>query len=540
MSFAFKSRVTTAVVAALCSVNVAAQTDKLHTAQQINGPVKTEPVIKVTANIPKNSAPFIASAHWGQGFLMTPTGSGYGGRAYATANRAPSAIPSNNPNPCDSDGDPILPATGAKVETYPLFALPGEMGLTYVLYYSSSYWSDNLSYGLQTNCDVNPPDTGNCKQTMLYLHRPDGSSLSFFGGPTATSYTGGGGVATLTRDAISGDFTLKDEDATTKVYTANGALKSLKNASGVGWTINSSGGGITTVTHTNGQSFSIRHVFTSMSPVREVDTITDPAGNLYTIHDAQGRQFTSITYPGSPSTVVGFKYLSFGSYPYGSRLSEVNYNGTPYSYTTYETKTTSNFPNPFYRWATGTYLADGSESVSIAYNADNSSLKNQTATITNPLGHQSTKNYDANGNITLISNKAVQTCGATTSGRTYDGNGHLAAEIDNNGNTHSYTYAANGQLQTEAEAYGTPIARTTSYVWDPDQRLNRMLSVTVKGWKKTAYTYNAQNRLASVAVTNLGGWQRQPDAHHDLRLHAVRQRHGANNDGDAAIAERQR
>src|SRR6185312_11338318 len=57
----------------------------------------------------------------------------------------------------------------------------------------------------------------------------------------------------------------------------------------------------------------------------------------------------------------------------------------------------------------------------------------------------------------------------------------------------------------ETEASGTSLARTTDYVWDPNLQLNRLLTITVEGWSKTAYTYNAQNRLASVQVTDLTG-----------------------------------
>lgn len=433
------------------------------------------------------------------GFLSMSAGNGFAGRQYAWASRTPSAKIATTPNGCaGAKADPILTSTGTKVETYPLFSLPGEMGLSYVLYYQGGGWTDNLTYSLDPNCNANPPDNGICKQTTLY--RPDGSTLIFNGGPTATAYAGRTGVATLTRDTTSGNYTLHDEDATTEVYSSSGILLTIKDASGVGWTFSHSGQTVT-VTHTSGQSFTKAYTANG-------ETLTDPGGNTYTLlgYSGAGGSIASITYPGTPATVISFKYLQLPSPPYGSRLSEVDYNGVPYGYTTYDMRANlsgPNFPNPFYGWATGTYSADGSGLFTIAYNATNASLQNLSETDTNALGHQSTTSFDSNGNITQISDNAVQTCGATISGRTYDSNQHLAAEVDNNGNTRSYTYAANGQLQTETEAYGTPIARTTDYVWDPNIQLNRLLSVTVEGWRKTVYSYNAQNRLASTSVTNL-------------------------------------
>jgi YD repeat-containing protein len=508
MSHARNLRLTTLMASmVVATAALAGGADGQRYKKQINGPsVTNDPGVTVTATVvdgkPVSNDPGVtvtatvvnASSHW----LPVSTGNGYLGHAFVSANRSPSSVVANNPSKCPgAEGDPILIDTGTKIETYPLFQLPGEMGLGYILYYNTatrpSSWTDNLFYSLDTSCSRHMPDNGRCTTTTVY--RPDGSSLVFDGDSTATTYPGVG-VTRLTRDPSTGNYTFHDEDATTQVYSASGSLRSITNASGIGWTL-SYNGNVTTVTHTGGQSFTVRND-------NGVATVTDPGGNAYTIQGARSSTLASITYPGSPGTTVAFKYTSFTSPPYMPRLSEVDYNGVPHSFTTYDTAPnfgSPNFPNVHYQWATGTYLADGSERVGIAYYEDNAGVR--TATVTNPLGHQSVKTYDSNGNITLISGDAVQTCGATVSGRTYDNNNHLTAEIDNNGNTHTYVYAANGQLQTETEAYGTPIARTTDYVWDPNPTLNRPLSITTKGWKKTVYTYNAQNRLGSVSVTNL-------------------------------------
>lgn len=423
------------------------------------------------------------------GVFLTPTGNNFPDHGYVPAN-APSTssnLGANNANGCAGQGaDPVVFGTGTKIETYPLFTLPGEMGLRFILYYNSStpsIWSHNLAYSLDTSCWTYP-SYGVCNQITLY--RPDGSTVVF----DNRSYAARGGVATLSRDASTGNYILHDEDATTQVYSSSGKLLSINNASGIGWTISGATGTVMTVTHTNGQSFSIRN--TGGGAV-----VTDPAGNVYTIQGWPGAVLSAITYPGSPTTTVSFKYVTLNS-PWGNSLSEVDYNSVPHAYTTYNTGSQG-----FYGWATGTYLADGSEQTTIAYSKD--SAGNLLATITNPLGYQSTQTYNAGGYLTQISGSAVQTCGATVSGRAYDSNNHLAAEIDNNGNTHTYTYAANGQLQTETEAYGTPQARTTDYVWDTNATLNRPLSITVEGVNKTVYSYNAQNRVASISVTNLSG-----------------------------------
>jgi len=467
-----------------------------------------------------------------QGFIMISSGRGGGHitnlapvQVFASTNRSPAQ--DKDPSGCDDKtGQPIQISSGTKLETYPVFALPGEMGLEYTLYYNTatqpSHWTSNFDYSLITDCsDEADNPTGRCTHTTV--HRPDGSTMRFSGGPGASAYLETFGndqsianpVATLSRDPTTGDYTLQDEDALTEVYSSGGELLSIKDASGIGWTITSSGNSMI-VTHTDGQSITVTKgpLTQGQGILGQVITVTDPAGNAYTLDygnayapNAAITDVASIAFPGAPATVISFKYNSYVTPPYTDQLIEADYNGVPYAYTTYVTASTS----PYYERANSTSLADGSELDSVAYATD--SVGNLAATITNPLGHVSVNTYDGtngpggiyNGQLSSVSSDAVADCGATESARTYDANGNLSQTVDDNGNVHTYNYAVNGQLQTETEAYGTSQARTTDYVWDPDLQLNRLTSITVEGWSRTVYTYNAQNRLASVAVTNLSG-----------------------------------
>src|SRR6185437_13952121 len=115
-----------------------------------------------------------------------------------------------------------------------------------------------------------------------------------------------------------------------------------------------------------------------------------------------------------------------------------DYNGIPYSYTTYDSNGRAN----------GNRLADNSEATSIVYAFPSGG--GMTATITNPLGHTTTKQYNVSYGgqplLTSISDSAVSTCGATTHTIAYDSNGYVTKTADNNGISHTYTYAVNGQL----------------------------------------------------------------------------------------------
>ncbi|GGA41943.1 hypothetical protein GCM10010981_33700 [Dyella nitratireducens] len=435
-------------------------------------------------------------------------------RPYSSQSAPASTDCKKNPNGgADKKADPVLLSSGSKVETFPLFELPGEMGLKFVLSHNSGNvapWTSNFDYMLDTTCYYDGLAQGsavtNCSKRTL--HRPDGSAVVFSGGANDTSYPiMGNGVQVLTRDPSSGNYTLRDDDGSTQVYSSSGVIQSIVDASGIGWTFTYSGGQLASVTHTNGQSIRFTYVPSASGGAPTV-TVTDPANNAYTYvgNESPGSYtlndvVSSISFPGSPATTISFKGTS------GGILGEVDYNGTPYAYTTYDTTVLSvNNGNPifgpYWGWVTSTYYADGSGKNTIAYSKDGSG--NLVATVTNPLGHVTTNTYaGVNGLLSSISDGATSTCGPTANTRIYDGNGNLSQTVDNNGNVHTYNYAANGQLQTETEAAGTSLARKTDYVWDPNATLNRLLSVTVEGVRKTAYAYNAQNRIASISVTNL-------------------------------------
>lgn len=429
------------------------------------------------------------------------SGTGSGGHGDAPLHQSNNSNTGTNnsaesPNGCDSDSDPIDIGSGTKLETYVDFSVPGEMGLSYVRYYrSNGGWSNNFAYSLDIDCG----GQDQCYQTTV--HRPDGTAMTFRGGPASTGdkpEIGGGGLATLTHN-VDGSYTLHDEDTTTKEFDAYGRLISIEDASGIGWALTysydySTGVSTVRVTHTNGQYITIasQNVFTNGVWTSVNVTVTDPAGNVYGYTEMPSTLFVmTATLPGSPSTVISYKYNTF------YQLTEVDYNGTPYSFTSYGTG-----------GAAGSHLADGSENTSIIYNAYSGGM---TATITNPLGHSKTKKYvtsygadgQAYNQLQSVSDDAVSDCGATIHARYYDANGNLSKTVDNNLITHTYYYADNGQLQTETEAYGTSVARTTDYQWDPNQQLNRLMSVTVEGETRVDYTYNAQNRIASITRTNL-------------------------------------
>lgn len=455
-----------------------------------------------------------------------------GGTVHTSANKAPAAKKKNDPNPCPGrKGDPVILSSGAKVDTITDFAQPGEMGLTFERYYNSRYscvgtsspcgtsvgtWTTNLDYKLDVICYYestggNPDRPIRCGP-VIYT-RPDGSNLSFrsttaFFGTTDGAPVPGPfnavGTATLT-DNGNGTYTIRDEDAQALTFDSQGGLLSIKDSSGIGWTLTHPDGNTTIVTHTNGTSFKVALVAGSggtYGSTKQIN-VTDPAGAVYVYQSTVGvwggftnpvshiGVISSETLPGSPSTTVSYKYLldnaAAGSY---GQLAEVDYNGVAHDVTTYDSSGRANM----------TSLADGSEKTSMVYG---SNATGPTATVTSPLNHVTVYQFNSAGLLVSIAGQAFEGCAATFASNAYDANGFMQSSTDANGNVTQYTYDPSGLLQKKIEAFGTSVQRTTDYVWDTAPGTERLLSVTVEGWSKTAYTYDAQNLLASEAVTDL-------------------------------------
>lgn len=456
-------------------------------------------------------------------------GLGGGGGGQTSSSNTPTVDKSKSKAPpCLRVGDPIDPASGAKVIMSTDFAMPGEMGLKFERYYMSRGihgnanggpgWTDNLDYELHSVC----LGTGDQSCTTATFMRPDGSQLKFTQPNAAANgaflegpFTeiGGGGLAKLMytpNGSGPGTYTLVDEngmvyawseDPTAGVFPSNkGILTTIRDVSGIGWTITHPSSEVTVVTHTSGRRMTLT-VTGSNGGVTAL-TVTDPSGNQYVYQGAVANTTTwdlipmslaSVQLPGSTPITIQYVYKVFdpnSGHAFPKGLTEVDYNGVAHDLTAYDINGN----------AISTSLADGSQKTTLAYSSNGTGA---VVTITNPLGHVSTYQYNADALPISVAGQASESCAATLSQMTYDANGFMKSEVDNNSNTTDYTYSATGQLLQKVEAVGTTVARTINYVWDSTPGTDRLLSVTVAGWSQTSYTYNAQNRLASVSVKNL-------------------------------------
>ncbi|MES9861013.1 MAG: DUF6531 domain-containing protein [Candidatus Thiodiazotropha sp. LLP2] len=181
------------------------------------------------------------------------------------------------------------------------------------------------------------------------------------------------------------------------------------------------------------------------------------------------------------STNMNALSLSLGGYSVAPLIGITDENGNLYASWGYDDQGRAIFSEH----------ANGAERVDLSFNADNST------TITNALGKQTTYRYQAINNtrkLTEIEGIPSANCSGTSKSFAYDINGFLVSRTDNNGNVTTYTRDAQGRELSRTEASGTPQARTITTTWDVN--LNKRLTVT-EPEQITEYTYDTEGRLQS-------------------------------------------
>ena len=429
-----------------------------------------------------------------------------GGTEHTSSNTTSTASKEQSQNPCTNvAGASIFIDNGNKTSTVTEFSVPVEMGLKFERIYNSNFnssltgaWTTNLDF----NLSIAPVNGG----LNIYYQRPDGAQLKMYL-TNDNSFVDTVGTATLTR--ASGGYVLHDEDANVLTFDAQGRLLTIKDTSGVGWTITHTGNPgsypyTTTVTHTNGQFYTISDSAPDGSGNRQV-IVKDPSLNTYTYSVTNTSTMGlvpvsymglihSVTYPGSPSEIVSYKYQNPTGILYANELTETDINGVPYSLTTYDSNGYANM----------TSLADGSEKLSTVYN--NSTYSRIIgATQTNALGrvenYTYTNNGAAPGHLNFLSKSASIDSPYSNISYTYDPNGHMSTSEDDNGNIIHYVYEDNGLLFQKSDA----VHGVTDYTWDTTPGVDRPLVIQLEGWYKKNYVYDGHNRVTSISVTNLSG-----------------------------------
>lgn len=406
-----------------------------------------------------------------------------------------------------TSGNPIVLSTGNKIEPELDFTSSGEFALglsrTYNHYWQGAglfgkHWVSNFDYKLTfgsiaLDACYPRPGGGACSigsNTIIYAWRPDGRTIKYIKNATDGVFYEDkpGPISTITKLA-DGSFALRGEDHEYETYSAAGYVASVGNGAGINWTFTYNGTYPSRVTHTSGRY--VEFVWT----VSQLTSVRDTAGNYY------GYAYTANTFgtglhrlasssqPGAPVTTTTYHYEKASD---ATALTGKSYNGVRYSTFSYDAN----------GYATGTEH-NGVEGHVFAYTPGANGLL--TVVETNPLGKQTTYSFK-NGKPISVTGHPSTYCPTTSYAFTeYDDvTGYPKMKSDFNDNETAFTYNAKGQLTQQIEAYGTPQARTTNYVWDAAE--NRLISMTVVGLSRTAYEYGPAKRISRVIVTNLSAY----------------------------------
>jgi RHS repeat-associated protein len=445
-------------------------------------------------------------------------------------------------------GNPIVLSSGNKVEQETDFVSAGEMPLllqrTYNQFWNypglfGKYWVSSFDYSLvwQNN------------ETLIFAQRPDGRRIKFIrvGMTNRWNEDKAQAIAYIIKNADS-TWSLFAEDDVTEQYDGAGWPLNVKNAHGIGWTFAYTNNYLTQVTHSSGRNVRFAWV------AGQLTQVTAPDGSVFSYAYTAGafgsgqHRLASSTSPaalGNPAVAITYFYED-ARYPGG--LTGKAFNGVRYSTFAYDdfaraiksehgtggidrfTYVYNGVPtpplnppppppppgvpcNPNTRHCPlpqGVIIPSEDPPAQIASKGEQAATEDaraamvtagQASTVeTNPLGLQTTYTF-LDGKLSSVSGAASANCTARSKARSYDANGNEDLVTDFNGNYTQTSYSPNGQLQRKIDAYNSPVARTTTYTWDPAR--NRPTSIAVAGDRQISYTYTPDNRLASMTVTNL-------------------------------------
>ena len=458
------------------------------------------------------SIPYGFGVVWGytgSGTTTSYSGSSGSGGSDSRASDDPTEDCKGGDKPEDkvASGNPVVLATGNKIEPEMDFAAGGEMGLRLRRTYNRSWpgiglfgkhWVSSFDYKLSfgstalDNCQPRPGG-GACGigvNTVIYAWRPNGRIVKYVKSTDGMFYQDTPNPISKIVKQADGNFALYGEVGEVEVYSSAGYVTTVKNESGIGWEFSYTGGTYPQrVTHTSGRYVEFNWTNGNLTAVR------DPAGNYYGYSYYFGRYgsptiphnlLAATTRPGQPDQTTTYHYESLS---YAGAFTGKSINGVRYS-------TFSYAPNGYFV-TSGEH--NGQEKYTYAYTEGSNGLL--TAVETNPLGKKTTHVFKFGKRQSTTGHPSTYCPMTDAAAFEYDAAGNPTMKSDFNGDNTAFKHNARGQMTEATDAYGTPQARTTQYEWDPN--LDRLISITIVGLKKTSYTYTADRRLASESVVNL-------------------------------------
>ena len=374
---------------------------------------------------------------------------------------------------CKAVGDPINAAVGNVFETETDYQ-DSDGELRFTRYYNSL---GGWSHSYQTSLYINP------NASTLLLNFEDGHSAIF---------KVNNGVATAQPPELG---TLVQANGQW-VYTSPANEQYTFNAAGrlVAWR------------QANGLTQTLTYVTASGAYTPTTITVTDSRGHTLSWNNSNYGFLTQLT---AGDLTVAYTWVKTPSYVF--QLTQVA--ATRAGHTGTRTYAYGDTRNP--RWLTGLTDERGIAYASWAYDAQGRATSSQhaggvdattvtynsdgTSTVSNALGHNVTYTYQVIqgvNRITHIAGEPAASCPASNSSYTYTANGQVQTMTDALGHVTAYTYDTFGREITRVEAQGTPQARTITTRWNTTWPYLRDTVTTAD--HTTKYNYDSQGRLLST------------------------------------------
>jgi RHS repeat-associated protein len=360
--------------------------------------------------------------------------------------------------PCDNPGgvscaNPINIANGNKYEEVSDYETAGQNKLSFTRYYNSmaiaDSYADELGQNWRSNYDRY---LFLVSSTEVQAERADGQIVNFFYNGTAWT-TSSDVDMTLTNSGST--WTLTDHDDTVETYTASGSeatLQTIQLRNGYTQTMHYTGSLLTSVTDSYSRTLTLAYTSGLLHTVSTPDSLVLTYG--YTTV-AGNNLLTSVSYNTSPVTSQTYLYEN-ASYPY-ALTGITDENGQRYATWVYDSTGRAISS----QHGTGTTISDYTQ---VSYDDTTGNR-----TVTGPLGIQETYKFTPLQGVPKVSEidrAANGTVTAATRTFGYDTNGYLNASTDWNTNSTTYVNDSHGDPTTINEAVGSPVARTTTIVYD--------------------------------------------------------------------------
>lgn len=443
----------------------------------------------------------------GSTFLLTSGGRGSGGGGLRSGGGVKNTdlFTARNANTTGcADGNPILIASGNKVEVETDLVLPGGNPLQVIRTYNRNSsvvglfgrnWSTDFDARLIFAGDPAAP-------SGITLYRADGSPLKFVYSSSIQRWTRKpegqlGPSAEVYLQLISTQpvrYRYRTAAGDTAIFSGGGSLLSSHDATGHGWALSYSNpempigltgpnSSLQSATHTNGRSLYFR--WTSQEGLALVDLVTDPAGQQYVYSYLSGR-LNEVRYPATPkqaratatawSDVVRYHWDAAGQY-LGKTINDIRY---------------STFSYDALGRATSSEHHGGIEKHVFEYTEG-------LTTVTGPLGRV-TRHFLADLDQEIVQTEQLATgyCPRAVSSTLHLGSQYKRITLSS-GVIIEKHLDAEGDLVREVRLPGTALEQETSYVWGGNPR--RLQSVTTP-LTQTLFEYDAKGRETLRSVRN--------------------------------------